>query len=195
MPFDTVPEWREPDRFCYNRFRRDCMKSDMAESMNYWLVKSEPDQYSIDDLERAGSTSWEGVRNYQARNILRDQMKVGDRVLFYASNADPSGVVGIAEVAREGYPDHFAFDPDHVYFDPKSSPENPIWYMVDLRFVEKFSEMVSLAALKEAPGLERMMVVRRGSRLSVQPVTREEFEAVARLRPPQNGPPPPPEPP
>jgi predicted RNA-binding protein with PUA-like domain len=153
----------------------------MPRAKHYWLFKSEPESYSIDDLERDGTTSWEGVRNYQARNLLRDAMRTGDRVLFYTSNTDPTGVVGIAEIAREGYPDHFAFDRSHHYHDPKSDPENPTWYMVDIRFVEKFAEIVSLATLKSTPGLEKMMVVQRGSRLSVQPVTRDEFDLVARL--------------
>src|SRR5215218_2689192 len=103
----------------------------------YWLMKVEPSAYSIDDLARDGSTSWEGVRNYQARNFVRDDMKPGDGVLFYASNADPTGVAGIAEIAREGYPDHFAWTTGHHYFDEKSDPANPTWYMVDISFVEK----------------------------------------------------------
>jgi predicted RNA-binding protein with PUA-like domain len=153
----------------------------MGRPRQYWLVKSEPDSYSIDDLEREQTTSWEGVRNYQARNTLRDAMKAGDRVLFYASNTDPAGVVGIAEVAREGYPDSFAFQEGHTYYDPKSDPAKPTWFMVDLRFVEKFDAIVPLATLKATPGLESMVVLQKGSRLSVQPVTKAEFEIVARL--------------
>jgi predicted RNA-binding protein with PUA-like domain len=147
----------------------------------YWLMKSEPSTYSIDDLERDGVTSWEGVRNYQARNFMRDEFRVGDRVLFYASNAEPSGVTGVAEVCREGYPDHFAWQPGHKYFDPKSDAESPTWYMVDIRFVEKFRRMVTLAEMKRMHGLEKMMVVQRGSRLSVQPVTAEEFDTVVKM--------------
>ena len=147
----------------------------------YWLMKCEPEAYTIEDLERDSTTTWEGVRNFQARNFLRDEMKVGDGVLFYASNAEPSGVSGIAEVAREGRPDLFAFAKGHQYYDPKSDLENPTWYMVDVRFVERFPEVVPLAALKETPGLEDMVVVQKGSRLSVQPVTREEFEIVRKL--------------
>jgi predicted RNA-binding protein with PUA-like domain len=153
----------------------------MAQAKRYWLFKSEPESYSIDDLERDGTTSWEGVRNYQARNLLRDEMRQGDRVLFYASNAEPMGVVGVAEIARSGYADHFAFDANHHYYDPKSDPETPTWYMVDIRFVEKFPHIVSLSTLKTTPGLEQMMVVQRGSRLSVQPLTRSEFDIVLRL--------------
>lgn len=131
--------------------------------MHYWLMKSEPSAYSIDDLERDGTTNWSGVRNYQARNYMRDEMKAGDRVLFYASNADPSGVTGVAEVAREGY------------------PEDETWSMVDIRFVEKFPHIVPLETLKSTKGLEEMVVTKKGSRLSVQPVTKREFDIVVKL--------------
>jgi predicted RNA-binding protein with PUA-like domain len=149
--------------------------------MKYWLMKCEPSAYSIDDLARDGTSSWEGVRNYQARNFMRDEMKTGDRVLFYASNADPSGVTGIAEISREAYPDKFARQKGHDYFDPKATEENPIWYMVDIRFVEKFPHIVSLETLKSAPGLEEMVVTKKGSRLSIQPVTKSEFGIVRAL--------------
>jgi predicted RNA-binding protein with PUA-like domain len=144
----------------------------------YWLMKVEPSAYSIDDLARDGETCWEGVRNYQARNILRDDIQVGDGVLFYASNADPTGVAGVAEVSRAGYPDHFSWDRKHSYYDPKSDPDNPTWFMVDIRFVEKFPAVVSLAELKAAKALKDMMVTKRGMRLSVQPVKPAEFKAV-----------------
>lgn len=127
-------------------------------------MKSEPEEFSIDDLNRDGSTSWEGVRNYQARNFMRE-MRVGDKVLFYASSADPSGVSGIAEVSREARPE----------------PKDPTWSMVDIRFVEKFPAVVPLETLKKTRGLEKMMVTRKGMRLSIQPVTKSEFEIVARL--------------
>lgn len=153
----------------------------MARARRYWLLKCEPGAYAIEDLERDGVASWEGVRNFQARNLLRDDLKVGDGVLFYASNADPSGVTGLAEVARAGYPDPFAFAAGHRYFDPKSDPASPTWYMVDVRFVERFPEIVPLETLKETPGLAAMVVVQKGSRLSVQPVTRKEHDIVARL--------------
>lgn len=146
-----------------------------------WLMKCEPDAYTIDDLERDGRTSWEGVRNYQARNFMRDQMQVGDRVLFYASNATPSGVTGLAEIVRAGYPDHTAWTKRHHYFDAASSSENPTWFMVDIGFVERFAGTVSLETLKQTPGLEEMMVTRKGSRLSVQPVTSGEYDIVAKL--------------
>lgn len=153
----------------------------MARAKRYWLMKCEPEAYTIEDLERDGTTSWEGVRNFQARNFLRDDMKKGDPVLFYASNAEPSGVTGLAEVAREAYPDPYAFQEGHKYHDPKSDPDNPTWYMVDIRFVERFDRIISLQELKETPGLEKMMVTQKGSRLSVQPATKEEFEIVRRL--------------
>lgn len=149
--------------------------------MNFWLMKCEPSAYTIEDLERDGTTSWEGVRNYQARNFMRDEMKMGDRVLYYASNADPSGVTGVAEIVREAYPDHFALEKGHDYFDEKSSRDNPRWYMVDIGFVEKFDEIVPLAEMKDNPRLSGMGVVQRGNRLSVQPVARKEYEEVLRL--------------
>ncbi len=149
--------------------------------MKYWLMKVEPAAYTIDQLARDGKTSWEGVRNYQARNFMRDEMKRGDRVLFYASNADPSGVTGVAEIVREAYPDPFALKKGHTYYDPKSTPDNPIWYSVDLGFVEKLPQLVPLDTLKETPGLENMVVTKKGSRLSIQPVTKAEFDIVVKL--------------
>ena len=147
----------------------------------YWLMKCEPAAYSIDDLARDGVTTWEGVRNYQARNFMRDQMQVGDGVLFYASSADPSGVTGLAEIARAGYPDAFAWKKGHKYFDAASTPDKPLWYLVDIRFVERFPEIVPLDVLKKTAGLEQMMVIRKGARLSVQPVTKGEFDIVSKL--------------
>lgn len=148
----------------------------------YWLMKTEPESYSIDDLERDGTTCWDGVRNYQARNFMRDDMKPGDGVLFYHSNASPPGIAGIAEISKEAYPDHTQFDPDDKHFDPKSSPDDPRWLMVDMKFVRKFSEPIPLPELKEQPGLEDMMVTKRGSRLSVQPVTAAEWKIVTKMR-------------
>ena len=147
----------------------------------YWLMKCEPAAYTIDDLVRDGHTSWEGVRNYQARNFMRDEMAVGDGVLFYASNSAPSGVVGLAKISREGYPDHYAWKTGHKYFDARSTKAEPVWYMVEIEFVERFPTTVALAALKTAKGLERMMVTRKGSRLSVQPVSEAEYDIVVRL--------------
>jgi predicted RNA-binding protein with PUA-like domain len=147
----------------------------------YWLMKCEPAAYTIDDLARDKTTSWEGVRNYQARNFLRDQMQVGDPVLFYASNADPSGVTGLAKIARAAYPDPFAWKKGHKYYDAASTKEKPIWYMVDIEFVERFPDIVPLETLKNTKGLEKMVVTQKGSRLSVQPVTKAEYDIVVRL--------------
>ena len=147
----------------------------------YWLMKCEPDAYAINDLERDGRASWEGVRNFQARNFMRDAMHVGDKVLFYASNADPSGVTGLAEVVRAGYPDHTAWTAGHKYFDEGSSADAPRWFMVDIGFVARFAATISLETLKQTPGLENMMVTKKGSRLSVQPVTRAEYDIVCKL--------------
>jgi predicted RNA-binding protein with PUA-like domain len=147
----------------------------------YWLMKCEPAAYTIDDLAHDGRTSWEGVRNYQARNYMRDDMREGDGVLFYASNADPSGVTGLAQIARAAYPDDFALKKGHVYFDPASTRASPVWFMVDVSFVERFADTVSLETLKSAKGLEEMMVTRKGSRLSIQPVTKSQYDIVVRL--------------
>lgn len=147
----------------------------------YWLMKSEPDAYSIDDLKKEKCACWDGVRNYQARNFMRDDMKVGDLVLYYHSNSKPSGVVGIAKVCREGYPDHTAFDCKDPHYDPKSKRGSPVWIMVDLEFVEKFPGTVALDTLKKTPALKEMLVIKRGQRLSVQPVAKEHFEVVRKL--------------
>jgi predicted RNA-binding protein with PUA-like domain len=148
--------------------------------MNYWLMKSEPDTYSIDDLkaEPKKTDHWDGIRNYQARNFMRDEMKKGDAVFFYHSNCDEPGIVGIAEVAKEAYPDHTAFDPKQKYFDAKSDPENPRWLMVDIRYKRKFKSTVSLKQLKANPALADMRVVQKGMRLSIMPVTQYEWDTV-----------------
>jgi predicted RNA-binding protein with PUA-like domain len=145
-----------------------------------WLMKSEPGVFSIHDLRRDGRTGWEGVRNYQARNFLRDDARPGDRVLFYHSNADPPGVAGLARIARAGYPDPTALDPESEYYDPKASEADPRWYTVDIEFEEAFPGLVSLDSLRATPGLEKMLVINK-SRLSVQPVTDEEYDIVVRL--------------
>lgn len=150
--------------------------------MKYWLMKSEPETYSFSDLlkEKKKTTFWDGVRNYQARNILRDQIKVGDRVLFYHSNAKPSCVVGTAVVVRDGYPDHTAWDPDSAHPDPKSTPDNPRWYMVDIKADKKLKSPVSLHEIKDTRGLQNMKLV-SNSRLSVQPVTKKEWDIILRM--------------
>ncbi len=149
----------------------------------YWLVKSEPDSFSFDDLlaSPARTTSWDGVRNFQARNFMRDEMKAGDLVFFYHSSTDPAAIVGIAEVARESYPDHTAFDAKDSHFDPKSKRDAPTWMMVDLRAREALPKPLTLADLRGVKGLEKMVLLQKGSRLSVQPVTKTEWEIVCRV--------------
>lgn len=148
---------------------------------SYWLMKSEPGDYSIDDLERDGATMWDGVRNYKARNNMRE-MKKGDLVLYYHSRQKPPAVVGVAEVVRESYPDPTQFDPDSRYHDEKSSEDDPRWWLVDVRFVEKLPEPVSLHDIKKEPSLSDMVLV-NNSRLSVQPVEKAEFEKVKGMVP------------
>ncbi|MGC4006201.1 MAG: EVE domain-containing protein [Pirellulales bacterium] len=151
--------------------------------MRYWLLKTEPESFSIRDLAAAPgrTTYWSGVRNYQARNTMRDDMRPGDGVLFYHSNADPAAVVGLATVVKPGYPDFTAWDPQDHHFDPAASPENPIWQMVDIRFEREFARPLSLDELRGVKGLETMELLRKGSRLSVQPVTADEYAIVVKL--------------
>ena len=145
--------------------------------MKYWLMKSEPSCFSIDDLSHASNQTscWDGVRNYQARNFMRDDMQVGDLVFFYHSNCQPPGIAGIAEVVRAAYPDFTAWDPESEHPDMKSTPENPRWYMVDIQFRKKFKRLLSLEALKHHPELRNMLLLRKGNRLSVLPVSAEEW--------------------
>ncbi len=151
--------------------------------MNYWLMKSEPHAFSIDDLaaRKGKREAWDGVRNYQARNFMRDDMKKGDQVLFYHSSCPEPGVVGLAKVVKEAYPDPTAFDPESKYFDPKSDPEQPRWFMVDIQLVRKFKRVLSLAELKQNPQFEGMRLLARGNRLSVMPVEKEHFDVVLAL--------------
>jgi predicted RNA-binding protein with PUA-like domain len=149
--------------------------------MHYWLMKSEPDAFSIDDLARVGTEPWSGVRNYQARNFMRDGMAVGDGVLFYHSSCAEPGVVGVAEVASPAYPDPTQFDRKSPYFDPKATREEPRWMLVDVRFVRKLKRTITLAELREAPRLEGLGLLQRGSRLSVMPVTRGQWSALLAL--------------
>ncbi len=153
----------------------------MAAKKRYWLMKSEPGTYSIDDLQRDGSTCWEGVRNYQARNFMRDEMRVGDEVLYYHSNASPPGVAGLARVCREAYPDHTQFDPSSKYHDPKATGDEPRWFMVDIEHVETFDDVVSLEEIKADDRLDGMLVRQRGQRLSIQPVEAEHFRRIRTL--------------
>ena len=149
----------------------------------YWLFKSEPTTFSIDDLAASPdqTSCWEGVRNYQARNFLRDEVQVGDGVLFYHSNAKPPGIAGMCRVVRAGYPDHYAWNRSSDYYVPGSSPENPVWYMVDVKLVTRLREIIPLPVLRETRGLGKMMVIRKGARLSIQPVTPAEWKTVLRL--------------
>lgn len=148
----------------------------------YWLLKSEPEAFSIDDLARSSrqTTCWEGVRNYQARNFLRS-MNRGDQAFFYHSNADPPAIVGVVEIVKQAYPDSYAFDAKSRYFDPKSSRDSPRWFMIDVRFVRKFSEPLALDTLRKVQKLEKMELLRRGSRLSVQPVCEQEWKIIVQM--------------
>lgn len=155
----------------------------MSPSPRYWLVKSEPGAFSFDDLwnSEGRRTCWDGIRNYQVRNFIRDDLKAGDLLLFYHSNAKPPGVVGLAEVVREAYADHTQFDPADHHYDPKSDPDQPRWLMFDLKAKKKLRRLVPLQELKENPRLSEMLVIQRGQRLSIQPVTEAEWREVLRL--------------
>ncbi len=150
--------------------------------MRYWLMKTEPSEFSLADLKRAPrqTAPWDGVRNYQARNHMRDGMRLGDRVLFYHSSTDPLAVVGTARIVREAYPDESAWDPKSAYHDPRSTPENPVWLRVDIQFEAELPCPVSLTEMRKLPELKDMLLLRKGMRLSIQPVTPAEFEAVLR---------------
>ena len=146
--------------------------------MKYWLMKSEPDTFSIDDLKRKKREAWDGVRNYQARNFMRDDMRMGDSVFFYHSNCAEPGIVGVAEVATDAYPDPSQFDPKSKYFDAASSRDNPRWMLVDVKFVKKLKRTLSLKELQAEPALAEMALVRKGNRLSVMPVGAEEWRHI-----------------
>jgi len=156
----------------------------MPNDRNYWLLKTEPTTFSFDDLWAAPkrTTFWDGVRNFQARNTLRDKMKKGDLVFIYHSSADPTGIVGIAEVAKEGYPDATAFDPKDSHYDPKSKRESPSWFGVDVKALKKIEPIITLEELRRTKGLEKMVLLQRGSRLSVQPVSESEWNVINKLR-------------
>jgi predicted RNA-binding protein with PUA-like domain len=151
--------------------------------MKYWLMKSEPDVFGIDDLENAqGMTEpWDGVRNYQARNMMRDDMKTGDLAFLYHSNCKEPGIAGIMEIVREGYPDMTAFDPDAKYFDPKSDPAKPRWYRVDVRYVRKLKRIITLSELKQHSEVTGLPLVRRGNRLSIMPVSEQQWKFILTL--------------
>ena len=149
--------------------------------VNYWLMKSELDVYPYSQLVQDGSTHWDGVRNYQARNMMRDAMKLGDYVLFYHSNCKPPHIAGIAKICKEGYPDFTSWDSKSNYFDEKSSPEKPRWFMVDIEPVQELKETVSLDSVRNEPSLTEMPLIRRGQRLSIQPVQKSEFETICAM--------------
>jgi predicted RNA-binding protein with PUA-like domain len=149
--------------------------------MACWLMKSEPDAYSIDELEKDGREMWDGIRNYQARNMMRDDMRIGDNVFFYHSNCKEPAIVGLARVASEPYPDPTQFDPDEKYYDPKSEAENPRWILVDVEFVRKLARPITLAELKAHPGLEGMILTRKGNRLSIMPVSDDHRDLILNL--------------
>lgn len=151
--------------------------------MKYWLMKSEPEVFSIDDLAKSKNqtTFWDGVRNYQARNFIRDEMKIGDKVIFYHSNSEPPSAVGICEVVKEAYSDFTAFDPENSHYDPKSKKETPTWFMVDVKLVKKFSNFVSIDEMRENKKLQEMKLLQRGNRLSVIPLTKQEFDEIVKL--------------
>lgn len=152
-----------------------------VQEKKYWLMKSEPNDYSIDDLKRDRRAEWDGVRNYQARNFMRDDMRVGDGVLFYHSNADPPHVAGIAKVCSKPYPNKTAFDKGDKHFDPKSKKDNPTWILVDVCFVKKFKKFITLSELKTNSKFLGMLVTKKGSRLSIQPVSKKHFDNVVKL--------------
>ncbi len=151
--------------------------------MDYWLMKSEPETFGIEDLKKRPKQTehWDGVRNYQARNMMRDVMKIGDQVFFYHSNCAEPGIVGIMEVVREAYPDHTAFDPNDKHFDPKSDPAKPTWMMVDVKYVRALSRTITLSELKQLPELSELALVRRGNRLSIMPVTKQQWDFILAL--------------
>jgi len=155
--------------------------SDWKREMKYWLMKSEPDVYSIDDLERDGREMWDGIRNYQARNMMRDDMQIGDEVFFYHSNCKEPGIVGIARVASEPYPDPTQFDRKSKYYDPKSSKDNPRWCLVDVEFARKLQRNVTLTELKAQKTLTDMILTRKGNRLSIMPVSKKHWNKILSL--------------
>jgi predicted RNA-binding protein with PUA-like domain len=150
--------------------------------MRYWLMKCEPEVFSISDLKRDKRTGWEGVRNYQARNTMRDDMKVGDLAFYYHSNAEPSGIAGIMKISKAGHPDPKQFEMNSKYYDPKAAKEKPTWFQVEVEFVEEFKELLPLATLKAQKALAKMVLLQKGSRLSVQPVTEAEWKAIEKLK-------------
>jgi len=152
----------------------------MAKTKNYWLMKSEPTVYGIEDLRKDGTTCWDGVRNFKARNYMKE-MQVGDGVFFYHSNANPKAIVGIARVSKEAYPDHTQYDKKSNYYEARATKDKPYWFMVDIEFVTKLDQTLSLETLRQVPELEGMALLKRGQRLSVQQVTPEEWKTICKM--------------
>lgn len=152
--------------------------------MNYWLMKTEPNAYSIDDLARQPKKTdhWDGVRNYQVRNMMRDDMQPKDLAFFYHSSCKIPGIVGIVEIVKKGYPDFTAWDPDEDHYDPKSTPDDPRWYMVDVKLKEKFKDIITLADLKKHPKLSELLILKKGNRLSITPIQKKEWNTIIQLK-------------
>ena len=167
----------------HDRYANIKVSYPLQRGKQYWLVKSEPEVFSLNDLKKSKNqtTFWDGVRNYQARNFLKNEMKLGDSVLFYHSNTEPPGVVGVCEVVKEGYADHTQFDPEDKHYFPSSDPKNPIWYMIDIKFIKEFKKPVTLSDIKANQKLKKMKLVKRGNRLSVMPVAKEEFDEIVKM--------------
>lgn len=149
--------------------------------MQFWLMKSEPETYSIDDLKEFQTDHWDGIRNYQVRNFFRDQMKIGDKAFFYHPNCKEPGIVGLMEIASEAYPDHTAFDSKEKYFDAKSDPENPRWLMLDVNYIRHTKRNITLSELRDHSSIKEMRLLQKGNRLSVIPMTKEEWEYILGL--------------
>jgi len=147
----------------------------------YWLFKTEPDAFSIDDLQEVAQEMWDGIRNYQARNFLRDQISVGDEVFIYHSSCKQVGIAGTAKVVTDAYPDPTQFDPESKYYDPKSDKDKPRWFLVDVSFQKKFPQILSLAELKQNPALKDMQLLKRGNRLSIMPITQQEWQSICNM--------------
>jgi predicted RNA-binding protein with PUA-like domain len=148
---------------------------------NYWLFKTDPDDFSVEDLKKSSTVNWSGVRNYQARNFLRDEIKAGDEILFYHSNDDPPAIVALCKVVKEGYADDTQFDPEDEHFYPSAERDNPVWYQVDIQLTKELKKRVTLPQMKENKNLKDMRLLQRGNRLSVMPVTSEEFKVIKKM--------------
>lgn len=180
--FDNLGSWSEFYRFFLRKNLTPLQRTYKIHPMkNYWLFKTEPTTFSIHDLEKQKSTFWEGVRNYQARNLLRDQIKKGDEVFVYHSNTEQPGIMGTAKVIKDGYPDQSQFNTKSKYYDSGATEDNPRWFLVDIAHQSTFKKPILLAELREIPSLSKMVLLQKGSRLSVQPVTEDQWKQILRL--------------